>query len=153
MNASYDFSNQGILTETKQHDPNRERTMGVFTNPDRLAPNSMEESKYIRLIRNQEPLHTLKHGWHVLRNRGPDANDEQGQGQSRTSDKERDEAEEQFLSQGMWEPLSQNVKGIRSFRERLSKVLTKHIQLSLPGVIQDIEKTLEARREALTRMG
>src|SRR5205823_6366450 len=92
VNASYDFSNQGILTEVKRHDPNRERTMGIVTNPDRLTPKSIEEGKYVRLARNQELLHTLKHGWHVLRNRGPEANDEQGQGTSRTSDRERDES-------------------------------------------------------------
>ncbi|KAH8903562.1 hypothetical protein BR93DRAFT_190369 [Coniochaeta sp. PMI_546] len=153
VNASYDFSNQGILTEVKQHDPNRERTMGVVTNPDRLIPKSIEEGKYVRLVRNQEPLHTLKHGWHVLRNRGPDDNDEHGQGSSRTSDEARDEAERKFLSSGIWESLPSNTKGVESLRQKLSKVLTKHIQQSLPGVINDIEDKLEARRESLERLG
>src|SRR3569833_1514199 len=153
VNASYDFSNQGILNEVKRYDPSRERTMGIVTNPERQAQKSIDEAKYVRLIRNQEPLHTLKHGWHVLRNRGPEANDERGQGSSRTSDEERDEAERNFLSSGIWASLPEGVKGVDTLRRKLSKVLTKHIQLSLPGVIQKIETTLEARRETLARLG
>ncbi|KAI3390334.1 hypothetical protein diail_10060 [Diaporthe ilicicola] len=153
VNASYDFSNQGILTEIKRHDPKLERTMGIITNPDRLAPKSIDEGRYVRLVRNQEPLHTLKHGWHVLRNRGPDANDEQGQGTSRTSDKERDDAEKAFFSSGVWGPMPGNLKGVDTLRRKLSRVLTKHIELSLPDVIEDIERKLEARRESKARLG
>jgi GTPase SAR1 family protein len=153
VNASYDFSDQGILTEVKKHDPNQERTMGVVTNPDRLIPKSIEEGKYVRLVRNQEPLHTLKHGWHVLRNRGPDDNDEQGQRSSRTSDQARDEVEREFFRSGVWESLPSNTKGIDTLRQKLCRVLTKHIQSRLPGVIDDIEEKLEARRESLARLG
>lgn len=153
VNAGYDFANQGILTEVKKHDPNLERTMGVVTNPDRLIPKSIDEGKYMRLIRNQEPHYTFKHGWHVLRNRGPADNDEQGEGSSRISNQARDEAEKAFLSTGVWSGLPSHTKGVDTLRHKLSKILTKHIQLSLPGVIDNIETELEARRERLARLG
>ncbi|OAA63418.1 Dynamin, GTPase domain protein [Niveomyces insectorum RCEF 264] len=153
VNASYDFSNQEILTEIKRHDPHRERSMGIVTSPDRLIPKSIEESKYVRLVRNQEPLYTLKYGWHVLRNRGPDANDEQGHGTARTSDDERDATEKAFFASGIWADVPDNIKGVDTLRPKLSNVLTKHIQARLPRVVADIERELAARTDRLALLG
>ncbi|KAF7557990.1 hypothetical protein G7Z17_g228 [Cylindrodendrum hubeiense] len=153
VSAKNEIVQQTVLGEVQKHDPTRERTMGIITKPDTLTPGSLEEEKYLQLAKNQESSHIFKHGWHVLRNRDGQESDERNSGAKRTSNESRDKAEMDFLSSGVWARFSSNNKGVDSLRHKLSKVLTKHIHLSLPGVIVDIENKLEAQKERLQSLG
>lgn len=153
VSAKNEIVQQKVLGEVQKHDPMRERTMGIVTKPDTLTPGSLEEEKYVQLAKNQETSHIFKHGWHVLRNRDGQESDERNAGAERTSNESRDNAEKKFFDSGVWANYSSNNKGVGSLRHKLSKVLTKHIHLSLPGVIEDIENKLEAQQERLQSLG
>ncbi|KAH8686356.1 P-loop containing nucleoside triphosphate hydrolase protein [Ilyonectria robusta] len=153
VSAKNEIVQQKVLGEVQRHDPLRERTMGIVTKPDTLTPGSLEEEKYVQLAKNQESSHIFKHGWHVLRNRDGQESDERNAGAERTSNESRDNAEKKFFDSGVWANYSSNNKGVGSLRHKLSKVLTKHIHLSLPGVIEDIENKLEAQQERLQSLG
>ncbi|KAH6972956.1 P-loop containing nucleoside triphosphate hydrolase protein [Ilyonectria sp. MPI-CAGE-AT-0026] len=153
VSAKNEIVHQMVLDEVQKHDPMRERTMGIVTKPDTLTPGSVEEEKYVQLAKNQESSHIFKHGWHVLRNRDGQESDERNAGAERTSNESRDNAEKKFFDSGVWANYSSNNKGVGSLRHKLSKVLTKHIHLSLPGVIEDIENKLEAQQERLQSLG
>ncbi|ROW00092.1 hypothetical protein VSDG_03570 [Cytospora chrysosperma] len=146
------FANQKVLTEARKHDPGHhpslrdpERTLGILTKPDRIAPGSDDEEKYLQLIQNKESANKLNLGWHVLRNR---AENETG-----LSDEDRDAAEAEFLSNGVWKKVRPVDKGIKSLRSKLSKVLVDHIKKSLPSVREDIEKSIEEKRQSLKELG
>lgn len=146
------FANQKVLTEARKHDPGHhpslrdpERTLGILTKPDRIAPGSDDEEKYLQLIQNKESANKLNLGWHVLRNR---AENETG-----LSDEDRDAAEAEFLSNGVWKNVRPVDKGIKSLRSKLSKVLVDHIKKSLPSVREDIEKSIEEKRQSLKELG
>src|SRR5437667_11282961 len=80
VSAKNDLANQIVLAEARMHDPDRERTMGIVTKPDTLTPGSIDENKYLQLVKNQESAHTFKYGWHILRNRDVKENDEENNG-------------------------------------------------------------------------
>lgn len=145
VSARAGLANQKVLREAKVHDPKRERTLGIVTKPDSVVSGSDDEEKYIQLIRNKEPEHTLKLGWHVLRNR---AENEGG-----ISDEERDAKETEFLQSGRWRQISFKDRGIEPLRKKLSKELVSHIQASLPGLIAKIEKHRVERHDRLTQLG
>ncbi|KAI2626171.1 P-loop containing nucleoside triphosphate hydrolase protein [Xylaria nigripes] len=105
VSASYRLANQIVLEKTRRHDPNREH-----------------ETKFIQLARDQESVHNLNFGWHVLRNRP--------EGKEQTSTDERDAEEEIFF---------QSDAGI----------LLEKIQRTLPILIKEIEASLSSRQHAL----
>ncbi|KAK2592421.1 hypothetical protein QQS21_009873 [Conoideocrella luteorostrata] len=153
ISASSDVALQEVLALAKTYDPNRERTMGVITKPDALEPASPEEGAFIRLVQNEDPIHTLKLGWHILRNRSSSENDENNSGLSKTSDEKRDEKEREFLGSGSWASIPVSDRGVEPLRQKLSTALTKHIKSSLPGLIGTMEKKLKAHQEALAKLG
>ncbi|KAK5994780.1 Interferon-induced GTP-binding protein Mx [Cladobotryum mycophilum] len=153
ISAQSDMSLQAVLRRAKKHDPLRERTLGVITKPDKLESGSSEEATYFQLAQNQEPSHTLKLGWHILRNRDGKENGEGSAGASRISDQDRDENERAFLNSSLWENIPSHNKGVEALRQKLSGILTKHIQQSLPGLIDDIESKLSNRQNRLTQLG
>ncbi|KOS20018.1 Interferon-induced GTP-binding protein Mx [Escovopsis weberi] len=153
VSAKSDMSLQAVLRRAKKHDPLRERTLGVITKPDKLETGTSEEATYFQLAQNQEPAHTLKLGWHVLRNRDSRENGEGSAGNPRVPDQERDDNERAFLSSGIWENVPFHNKGVEALRSRLSGILTRHIQRSLPGLIEDIENKLSNRQHRLAQLG
>ncbi|QPG94737.1 hypothetical protein C2857_006874 [Epichloe festucae Fl1] len=153
VSASNDAALQEILKLAKTYDPSRERTIGVITKPDSLEPSSPEESAFIRLAQNQDPVHSFKLGWHILRNRSSLENDENNAGQSKTSDEERDEKEREFLSSGSWTSIPVLNRGVEALRHKLSAALTQHIQSSLPDLIASMDQKLKTNRRELMKLG
>ncbi|KAH8203363.1 hypothetical protein TruAng_002458 [Truncatella angustata] len=143
--ANNNLANQIVVEEARRHDPKRERTLGVITKPDLVAPGSQDERKCLQLARAQESVHKLKLGWYVLRNRP--------EGKEEMSADDRDADEERFFQTGAWSNISPISRGITPLRKKLSKVLLGHIQKTLPGLIQDIENNLSARKRALDQLG
>lgn len=146
--ANAQLAGQIVLDKCLENDPGRTRTMGVITKPDLAPAGSDNERKYLKLAQNKEPRHKLALGWHVLRNRT-----ENERYSSEDAAKERDETEVRFLSSGSWAELAPGNKGIASLRRKLSKVLLDHIRETLPGVIDDIERSLDGRLTRLNQLG
>lgn len=143
--ANNNLANQIVVDEAKKYDPKRERTLGVITKPDLTAPESQDEKKCLQLIRGQENKHRLKLGWHVLRNRP--------EGKEGTNTADRDAEEDKFFRMGAWSKITPASRGIAALRKKLSRVLLKHIQKTLPGVVEEIESNLSTRQHALEHLG
>ncbi|EGX89987.1 hypothetical protein CCM_08241 [Cordyceps militaris CM01] len=117
--------------------PIHSRALGVITKPDALIPGSGSERDFISLARNQDVEFRL--GWHVLRNRGTEADLEVW------AFEQRDAAELQLLSSGAWAGLSLQNVGIKSLRGRLSKVLVGRFLLSCQVLSTSLSYLPEAR--------
>ncbi|KAK5994659.1 Interferon-induced GTP-binding protein Mx [Cladobotryum mycophilum] len=134
---------QRVLTETDMHDPERRRTIGIITKPDKPYSDS-DLAKYIQLAKNEEKTQRLK-SWHILRNRSED--------QAGHSDKQRDECEREFFDEGIWKQIPEEDKGISQLVKKLGGVLLDHIDKSLPGVIGHIETHVKNRETQLISLG
>ncbi|XXG95328.1 hypothetical protein Hte_001589 [Hypoxylon texense] len=145
VSAKNDFANQVVLNLARQVDKAGARTMGVITKPDTLVQGSSSESAYVSLARNNQVYFRL--GWHVLVN----LDSETQKGSSLLS--YRNAEETRFLSTGAWKELPSSMLGISELRRNLSSVLLRQIALELPGLIQEIDVTLDSSREQLNRLG
>ena len=143
VSAKNDYANQIVLKLARQVDADGLRTIGVITKPDTLPPGSETESTYITLAKNEDIEFRL--GWHVLKNVDTDI--------ISVARPNRDSDEEQFFSQGNWQNLPSQSKGIKSLRVRLSQVLLKQIALELPNLIEDIDNKLKYTHKKLQRLG
>ncbi|KAI1297990.1 P-loop containing nucleoside triphosphate hydrolase protein [Xylaria venustula] len=104
MAANNNLANQKVVDAAMEHDRNRERTL--------------DEKKCLKLAKNQESVHKLKLGWHVLRNRP--------EGRENISSADRNAEEESFFK-----------------REHIKKTLpslVKEIDTNLSTSQRDLEK-------------
>jgi GTP-binding protein EngB required for normal cell division len=145
ISASNELAAQKVLGDAKKHDPDRDRTLGIITKPDKVDEESDNERTYLRLAQNEEASHKLTLGWHVLRNRA--------QKEADSTDAERDEEEKRFFQRGVWSAISSQNRGIETLREKLSQVLLGHIQRKLPGLITNIEEHIKTRQTRLKSLG
>lgn len=136
---------QKVLSKVKEHDKNTERTLGIITKPDLLAPGSQDEESFVRLAKNLDNSHKLSLGWHVLRNRA--------ENERVSTDETRDESERKFFTLGPWPSIPPRNRGIAALRHKLSKTLLDHIKTNLHGLIQGIEENLNDRLTRLKRLG
>ncbi|TRX93943.1 hypothetical protein FHL15_005021 [Xylaria flabelliformis] len=143
--ANNNLANQKVVDLAMKHDPSRERTLGVVTKPDLTAPGSQDEKKCLQLAKNQETMHKIKLGWHVLRNRS------EGRGQISLAD--RNAEEESFFQTGAWSSISPDSRGIATLQKKLSTMLLDHIQKTLPSLVKEIEINLSTRQRALEKLG
>ncbi|KAK5105699.1 hypothetical protein LTR62_002363 [Meristemomyces frigidus] len=128
VSAKNDYANQIVLKMAREVDPRGLRTLGIITKPDTLALGSESETAYLNLAKNLDIKFTL--GWHVLKNR---------EYSSRTvSLTERNQAEAEFLSQGVWVQLSRSDVTIAPLRRRLSRVLLSQIKTEVPSLLREI---------------
>jgi len=110
-------------------DPAGVRTLGIITKPDTLDAGSDSENAYLRLTANKDVV--LKLGWHVLKNRDYKAR--------HVSSTQRDKAESDFFSEGVWMSINPAHLGVISLKPRLSNILNDQILRHLPGLLQDVE--------------
>ncbi|KAH7016233.1 dynamin family protein [Microdochium trichocladiopsis] len=143
VSAKNDFANQIVLKLARTVDPSGERTLGVVTKPDMLTPGSDSEALYISLVRNQEVNFRL--GWHVVKNM--DSEKETG------SFHRRNTLEADFFASGVWTNLPSTILGVAHLRNRLSKVLLKHITAELPSLVTEIEAKRQACRSQMEKLG
>ncbi|KAK7755082.1 hypothetical protein SLS62_002897 [Diatrype stigma] len=142
VSAKSDFALQQVTQHSRNLDPHGIRTLGLITKPDTLDEGSDSERFYIELARNNDVKFSL--GWHVLRNRG--------YATRHVSIQERDSAESEFLSSGLWKTLQPSQLGIASLRIRLSNVLKDQILHQLPCLISDVEKGVETCQTKLSKL-
>lgn len=143
VSAKSDFALQEVTALARQLDPYGDRTMGVITKPDTLDVGSDSERAYLELAQNKDVMFRL--GWHVLKNR-----DYAMRG---ASSAERDETEEEFLSNGVWTELESNQLGVKTLRPRLSNVLRNQILLHLPALLRDVESGIFHCNATLAKLG
>ena len=113
VSAKNDYANQIITKLAREVDPKGTRTLGIITKPDTLHVGSYNEKAFLDLAKNEDVFFRL--GRHVLMNRDYVNRD--------CSVEERDEAERQFFSQGVWTSLSMSSVGVGALKPRLSAVL------------------------------
>ena len=143
ISAQNDYANQIILKLAKGVDPSGRRTLGIITKPDTLQDRPESEMAFVKLALNEDVEFRL--GWHVLRNR-----DYRSRG---TTTAERDRAETNFFSQGIWKDLPRSAVGIVSLRDRLSRVLLDQIKAELPSLVEDIRSGLQDCQSRLNKLG
>lgn len=143
ISAQNDYANQIILKLAKEVDPDGRRTLGIITKPDTLQDRPESEKAFANLALNQDVEFRL--GWHVLRNRGYRTRI--------TTPAERDRAETEFFTQGIWKDLPRAIVGIAKLRDRLSRILLDQIQTELPSLIEDIRGDLEDCQSRLAKLG
>ncbi len=144
VGANYNLAGHTVVDRAKEYDPNSERTLGVITKPD-LAGRGANGHQYIDLAKGLEAENKLTLGWYVLRNRSDE--------EMHLGFRDRDLNEERFFQSGDWRGIRPTNRGAESLRKKLSKVLLDHVKMSLPGVIRDIESSLDRRKDALKRLG
>ena len=143
VSASNDYSNQKILANVREVDPNGERTLGIITKPDRLDAGSGSEDAFLALARNEDVIFSL--GWHVLKNRKYEERD--------YSLQERKAAEDNFFRTSNWKTLPAHCRGIDALRTRLSHLLFEHVKEELPKLREDLENALLAATQELEILG
>ena len=143
VSAKNDYANQIVTKFAREVDPKGFRTLGIITKPDMLHVGSESEAAYLELARNEDVQFRL--GWHVLRNRDFDTKN--------SSTAERNDAEREFFSIGVWQTLPLHSLGVESLRPRLSNVLKEQIISELPELIKDIESGLADCRKRLRHLG
>ncbi|KAF2788092.1 hypothetical protein K505DRAFT_286749 [Melanomma pulvis-pyrius CBS 109.77] len=145
VSAHNDINNQIVLKHIKDIVPEGNRTLGIITKPDELPSGSEKEEEYLEYARtNPSKFH---YGWHVVRNR---TYEEQA-----SSFEERDAKEMNFFRDSNWNSLPRREVGlgIDGLRQKLSKMLLDHINLSLPSIVERLEDDLERSEGDLNRLG
>lgn len=133
VSAKNDFNNQSITRFAREIDQSGVRTLGLITKPDTLDEGSDSEKFYVQLAQNQDVKFRL--GWHVLRNRDYSSRN--------LSMRERNDAEAQFFSCGIWQSLHPSKVGIHSLKPRLGQILKDQIIMQLPFVLSQIQNGLQ----------
>ncbi|KAH9908514.1 P-loop containing nucleoside triphosphate hydrolase protein [Xylariomycetidae sp. FL2044] len=143
VSAKSDFALQQVTRHSRTLDPKGARTLGLITKPDTLVEGSESERVYVNLAQNKDVAFRL--GWHVLRNRS--------YAERNTSTSQRDQAEEEFFSSGIWKTLSPLQLGVAALRDRLSSVLRDQILKQLPNVLKDVDSGIQQCEDILTKLG
>jgi GTPase SAR1 family protein len=143
VSAKNDFANQIVTKYARELDPKGLRTLGIITKPDTLHAGSDSERSFVELAENKDVNFRL--GWHVLKNRDYDTRD--------CSAEQRDRAEREFFSRGIWTTLPPTHVGITSLQPRLSSLLKDQILAELPSLIRDVETGLMECQSILERLG
>ncbi|KAF7504265.1 hypothetical protein GJ744_002523 [Endocarpon pusillum] len=143
VSAKNDFANQIVTKYARELDPQGLRTLGIITKPDTLHAGSDSERSFVDLAENKDVNFRL--GWHVLKNRDYDTRD--------SSAEERDQAEKDFFSKGIWTTLPPTHVGITSLKPRLSSLLKDQILMELPNLIRDVEGGVKECQSILERLG
>lgn len=143
VSTKSEFSLQQVTRRARENDPDGTRTLGLITKPDTLHQGSESEQAYFELAQNTDVKFRL--GWHVVRNR--DLN-------TRHATKaERDAAEKDFFSRGVWVALDPSQLGVDALRIKLSKVLHDQIVTNLPSVLNDIRSGISKCKLLLEKLG
>ncbi len=143
VSAKNDYANQIILKLAKEVDKSGHRTLGIVTKPDTLSVGSESEAAFVDLAKNEDV--TFRLGWHVLKNRSYETRD--------ISTEERNAAEAEFFSAGVWKDLPRSMVGITLLQARLSKVLLNQIKAELPTLVEDIENGVADATKHLEKLG
>lgn len=137
--SNVDPATQEILTMAEKYDKEGERTLGVLTKPDLVTENSAKVAVCNVVLGKKRPLAL---GYYVVRNRGPDEND----------DFDKESAEDVF-SENPWNSLPEDRVGISALRTRLGQLLGQIAQREFPAMRKDIQVQLTQCSQELDSLG
>lgn len=143
VSAKSDAALQEVTELAREMDPTGDRTLGLITKPDCLDAGSDMERSYLSLAQNESVAFRL--GWHVLKNRSYETRG--------ASLAERNEAEADFFSRGLWAAVDRACVGVGALKTRLSNVLKDQILRQLPSLFVEVEAGLADCRHRLGRLG
>ncbi|PPJ58541.1 hypothetical protein CBER1_07150 [Cercospora berteroae] len=143
MPASEDLNDHEVFQLAADADPDRVRTLGILTKPDRIEDENL--ALRIRIIQNETLPLTL--GWHVLRNLGP--------GAERRSADDRDHEEAAFFAdpRSGWSTVPLTKKGVATLRARLRNILFRSIVETVPTLAREIELKTQDLEQHLAMLG
>ncbi|PNP78810.1 hypothetical protein FNYG_07851 [Fusarium nygamai] len=144
VSGGHDPSCQSGPNLAEHYDKGGERTLGILTRIDSLEPGPGQEL-FLRCAKNDYINFSL--GWHALRNRTPKERANQ------IPNAARDSLEEDFFSQPPWDEIPNADKGIKSLRNRLSKLLLDHVRGHLPNLIAEARMARTRRIREKTALG
>ncbi|PSR97143.1 P-loop containing nucleoside triphosphate hydrolase protein [Coniella lustricola] len=143
VSAKSDAALQEVTELALKWDPQGVRTLGLITKPDCLDAGSDMERSFVQLAKNESVRFRL--GWHVLKNRSYEMRN--------SSLAERNDAEQDFFSKGVWTSLERNFVGVSTLKPRLSNVLKDQIMRHLPVLLQEVEAHISDCKQKLQRLG
>ncbi|RMZ66737.1 interferon-induced gtp-binding mx [Pyrenophora seminiperda CCB06] len=141
--ADNDPENQKVFRYLKDFDSTGTRTLGIITKPDKVERGGDNEKEMMRLVKNEKL--PLKHRWHAVRNRSYATKDQ--------SPAERDEAERNFFSNGIWASFPSQDVGIAALRVKLSQVLLEHVGRELPSLVTAVQSSIVTTEADLKAFG
>ncbi|RDA94014.1 hypothetical protein CP533_4965 [Ophiocordyceps camponoti-saundersi (nom. inval.)] len=133
VSAQRDFSLPKVISLAREADPDGIRTLGLITEPSKVAKGSESEDSYVKLAQNRNVK--LRLGWHVLETR------------------DHCEAEDEFFRQSPWTGIDPLHLGITSLKPRLVHVLKYQILHQLPSLAQDVSDSIDGSKERLEKLG
>ncbi|KAL9041562.1 MAG: hypothetical protein Q9214_004065 [Letrouitia sp. 1 TL-2023] len=139
--GTYEVANQAAFEMTKEHDPERKRTVGVVTKCDV----TQDVTKVLELAQNEEI--PLLCGWFFVRNRTPKEL-EIGLGSQ-----ERHQIEQKFFSQEPWNRLPKDHCGTQALKKYLAHLLCERIQEAFPIMLSTIEARQRSEQIRLDECG
>ena len=142
VQANIDLSTSDAIKIAKQLDPNGERTICALTKVDLVD----RGSDILSVLNNEEVV--LKYGYVAVKNRS-------------TADMKENmtvaqglESEERFFSQDKFiEFRNRGLVGTKALVNRLSLILSKNIQASLPQIIKELREKIEETERELRELG
>lgn len=142
VQANIDLSTSDAIKISKQIDPNGERTICALTKVDLVD----RGSEILNILNNDEVV--LKYGYVAVKNRSAqDIKDN-------VSVQEGLDAEERFFSQDKFIDFkNRGLVGTRNLVNRLSLILSKNIQASLPQIIKELRERIEQTERELRELG
>ncbi|KAI0841118.1 P-loop containing nucleoside triphosphate hydrolase protein [Hypoxylon sp. FL0890] len=143
--ASKGLSQEDVISLIEGYEQVKDRTIGVLTKVDSLAPDSDDEYFSFWLAETNPTSEELPLGWHVVRNLGPE--------DSSDTEEQRDEKERSFLESSIWPILPSEDRGVESLRKKLSGILLSRIKSNLDGLIECIEKKIKDHKIRLEQLG
>lgn len=143
VSAKSDAALQEVTELARDLDPEGDRTLGLITKPDCLDVGSEMEQSFLSLAQNKNVVFQL--GWHVLKNRSFEMRN--------ASLAERNKAEEEFFSKGIWASLDRKFCRVAALKPRLSNLLKEQILRQLPSLLRDIETGITDCQHRLQRLG
>lgn len=146
IDADNDLANQVVLQRVKAHESAIERTLGIMTKLDKFPSASPRGLQAIQCAKTgKNDFVTLRHGWHMLRNRDYEARN--------TSIQERNARELEFFSKDGWNNVPAHNRGASTLRDKLSDMLFKEIRGNLPTIVQDIKARISDCESQAERLG
>ena len=144
IGGNIDYGQASIMDKVRKYDPTGSRTIGVMTKPD-VATHQGLESRFLRLVNNNDMANRLALGWFVMIN--PDHKSQW------PTPQERAQKEEEFFSQGGWSTLPPTMCGTVALTNKLSEQLRRHIIKHIPSLRKQVQYELDNCEKFLNALG
>lgn len=141
VQSNIDVSTSDAIKLGQIHDSNGERTLCALTKIDLVD----RGSNIRNILANEEVV--LKYGYIACKGRSP------SEMKQNVTVQEGLEIEEQFFKDKYPDLLEQGLAGTRNLVNRLSMILSKNIQESLPNIIKELREKIEEFDQELRTLG